>query len=291
MPESTDDLAHWLSAAESTTQRELMSAYGYHLVSCVFFRNRPPWKLAWRTCLDHFLLFPLSGILRVELRDEQYELKPGHFLMLPEGVWHRLEAGDAQRPLHQISLHAHIHDRWGRPLLARCGATRGRLAHGKRDFDALRLLVHLCGQDREAAASFAEGFLKQLLSLQHRLGTPFAPMAREPEGDRRVLHALRRMEREHGDPGLNVEAIAREIGITSARFRQLFRTGLGVGPKEYLSRLRIREARLLLSQTTRSVKEIAAACGFGSDHYFHLAFRRACGSTPTQYRRQHHLEV
>jgi|GEM_PF-1474988 len=291
MPEFSDPLSFLLEAPERAVLAEILTAYQYDFVFCRFFRNRAPWRLAWRTCSDHFFLFPVTGRLHVELEGESYELEPGHFLMLPEETPHRLEIGEGAARLHQISLHAQIHDRWGRPLLARCAATRGRLMHGRHDLEALRRMTHLYWEEREAAAAFAEAFLKQLLAFQLQAGAAFEPIAAEPGLDRRVLHAIGRMEKEYGCPGLNVEALAEEAGITSTRFRALFRGDTGVGPKEYLTRLRLRQARLLLSRTARTIKEVAAACGFGSDHYFHLAFRRACGSTPSEYRRRRHSEV
>jgi len=292
MPEFRDNLEFLLEPEEQTVLREIHEAYRYTLVSTAFFRNTAPWQLAWRTCPDHFFLFPVVGGLHVFLRDEEHLLKAGEFLMLPEGAWHHLRIAEKSRRLHQISLHAHIHDQWGRPLLERCRATRGKLMHAEHDLEALRRLAHLQHpQATEAAQSVAESFLKQLLAFQLQTGIGFEPMQEEPKRDPRVIHAIRRMEKDFGSGSLDVEALAREAGITATQFRKLFRRDTGQRPGEYLARLRLRQAQLRLRQTRWSIKEVAAACGFGSDHYFHLTFRRAHGCTPSEYRQRSYLEV
>ncbi len=42
----------------------------------------------------------------------------------------------------------------------------------------------------------------------------------------------------------------------------------------------------LLSGTNANVKEIAGACGYQDYGYFGKVFKRSCGLTPEQYRKQ-----
>lgn len=291
MPEFWDSLQFLLKPEERAVLREIHEVYRYTFVSAAFFRNTAPWRLEWRTCPDHFFLFPVVGRLHVVLREEEYTLKAGEFLMLPENVWHHLRIAEKSPRLHQISLHAHIHDRWGHPFLERCRATRGRLMHTTHDLEALQRLAHLQYHQEEVAQSVAESFLKQLLAFQLQAGIGFEPRKEKPKGDLRVTEAIRRMEKDFGSNMLDVEMLAREAGVTATHFRKLFRRDTGQRPGEYLARLRLRQAQLRLRQTTWSIKEVAAACGFGSDHYFHLVFRRAFGCTPSEYRRYSFLAV
>jgi AraC family L-rhamnose operon regulatory protein RhaS len=57
-------------------------------------------------------------------------------------------------------------------------------------------------------------------------------------------------------------------------------------PMEYLNRVRIGKAALMLqSQTALPATEIAYHCGFSSTQYFTTVFKRHFGKTPQAYRK------
>jgi transcriptional regulator GlxA family with amidase domain len=58
----------------------------------------------------------------------------------------------------------------------------------------------------------------------------------------------------------------------------------GITPTAFVERLRLEAARRALELTTRSTKQIADTCGFGTVETMHRAFRRSLGTTPVQYR-------
>ena len=67
---------------------------------------------------------------------------------------------------------------------------------------------------------------------------------------------------------------------------QFFKSNLGVNFHDYLTRIRLREATLALSQTNQSVSEIALSHGFSDLKSFNTVFRARFSKTPTEYRRQ-----
>ncbi|HWL53543.1 MAG TPA: helix-turn-helix transcriptional regulator [Chthoniobacteraceae bacterium] len=284
MPERMDPLVDYLDPARRRSLREVQCDYRYTLLSCNYFRNRAPWSLDWRVCPDHFFLFPVVGHFTVALEGSRFEVMPGHFLMLPEKVSHRLEIGKGVERLEQISLHCHLHDRWGGALLARSDRSLGRLIHRQHSLAALKSLASLIRHDPESAQASGEAFLRELLTFQLRDGLRLSPRAAEPRRDPRVARTLERMESDFGSCLLSIDALAGEVGITATQLRKLFRRETGSGPKAFLHRLRLRKAARFLCQTPESVKEVAARCGFSSDHYFHLVFRKEFGCTPGEYR-------
>ncbi len=56
------------------------------------------------------------------------------------------------------------------------------------------------------------------------------------------------------------------------------------GPREMMSRTRLRQASMLLEKTTLSVGEVGAACGFENPCSFARAFRAHYGTTASGYR-------
>ena len=62
---------------------------------------------------------------------------------------------------------------------------------------------------------------------------------------------------------------------------------LGLSPTQYVNRLRIQHAAMLLAGTERALPEVAADCGFENLSYFHRLFRDQYGTTPRSYRMRH----
>lgn len=78
-----------------------------------------------------------------------------------------------------------------------------------------------------------------------------------------------------------LEAFYATLGLSPNHFRLLFRRQTGETVQAMLARLRLRRARYLTTETTRSVKEIAAECGYDDPLYFSLHYRRFWGRPPT----------
>ncbi len=64
-----------------------------------------------------------------------------------------------------------------------------------------------------------------------------------------------------------------------------FRAAYGVPPCEYVNRRRIEIAKQLLEDSTYSVQEIAEHIGFQDPYYFSKYFKKRCGKSPNEYRR------
>lgn len=65
-----------------------------------------------------------------------------------------------------------------------------------------------------------------------------------------------------------------------------FTREIGIGPKDYVQRLRVRSAQRLLSRTGRSIDQIASMVGYRDPRSFRLVFLAHCGMSPTAWRRQ-----
>lgn len=84
--------------------------------------------------------------------------------------------------------------------------------------------------------------------------------------------------------GFTVADIAAEMKLTPDYFSRLFRSTYGLSPRAWLKRERLGRARLQLSETVLSVKEIAAGLGYGNSRFLCREFKKQYHLTPTEYR-------
>jgi AraC family transcriptional regulator len=84
----------------------------------------------------------------------------------------------------------------------------------------------------------------------------------------------------------DVAEIAEACGIGSSHFRRLFRQTTDQAIHKYATGVWTAKAKLLLSDTDLSLKEISARLAFSDARNFSISFRRATGLAPNAFRQQ-----
>jgi AraC-like DNA-binding protein len=84
---------------------------------------------------------------------------------------------------------------------------------------------------------------------------------------------------------LNLNILAAESGYSKSHFMRTFRAAIGYSPHQWLTRLRVEQAKTVLRGNAVSLIDIALDCGFRSHSHFSNTFRRIAGVTPGEYRR------
>ena len=100
--------------------------------------------------------------------------------------------------------------------------------------------------------------------------------------DQTVLYSTRYIEAHYTDPTLTVEALCTMCHISRSSLQRKFKHFLGLTPKEYIMKQRLKLALTLLMRREGSVKEVALASGFSDEKYFSRAFRAAFGYPPRE---------
>jgi AraC-like DNA-binding protein len=104
-----------------------------------------------------------------------------------------------------------------------------------------------------------------------------------PAATARVTHAVRRIERDPGQP-LSLSELAREARLNPYHFLRIFQRLTGVTPHQYVLRTRLREAATRLAAGPGRVLDVAFDSGFGDVSNFNHAFRAEFGVSPRVYR-------
>ncbi len=173
----------------------------------------------------------------------------------------------------------------GRPFANRLpgpGATASELR------PVLLELQAIWDRDDPADRHLLDANLRRALAvLVHhaRTGEEAADDAAAP-GDRheQVRPVLSYVE-QHFRESLTLERVSEHVHVSASRVRHLFKDATSVGFKEYVTNLRLAEAKRLLLTTDTCVQEVAYTVGYTNLNQFYKVFQRYSSMSPADYRR------
>lgn len=106
-------------------------------------------------------------------------------------------------------------------------------------------------------------------------------------GSGKIVHRVEQMIRDcYGDKGFSLQAAADRLEVSLSHLSRLFKKETNQNFMEYLTEVRIQEAKKLLAGTGLKNNEIADRIGFYGVGYFSQVFRKKCRMTPSEYRQQ-----
>lgn len=135
----------------------------------------------------------------------------------------------------------------------------------------------------QLAAAISEEFIlerirnqndRQRIPLKQYLGT----------GQPKLIEAVTLMESNIEEP-ISLDELAYHVGLSRRQLERLFQKYLKCVPTRYYLDLRLKRARELLLQTSKSIVDVAFACGFVSAPHFSKCYRDMFGIAPRDERR------
>ena len=88
---------------------------------------------------------------------------------------------------------------------------------------------------------------------------------------------------EHLRGNLTVESLAERLGVSARHFTRVCLRETGLNPGQFVDRMRVEAAQQLIDSSSKGLKEVADACGFGSAEGMRRAFSRVLGVTAAEY--------
>jgi AraC-like DNA-binding protein len=84
---------------------------------------------------------------------------------------------------------------------------------------------------------------------------------------------------------INLPAISEQLGLSTSRFNEIFKTYTAMTPYQYYIHIKIRRAGNLLEQEDIPIKEAAYRMGFEDQYYFSRLFKNKTGVSPSEWRK------
>lgn len=100
-----------------------------------------------------------------------------------------------------------------------------------------------------------------------------------------TIQSLLRFIESNYNENLTLDSVAKGLGFSKFYISRLFTKRIGYQFNDYLNRLRINKAQILLREEDMQISNIAMECGFESLRNFNRAFKQYTRITPTEYRR------
>lgn len=112
-------------------------------------------------------------------------------------------------------------------------------------------------------------------------GAALRAVARRHNGFSRIASALRRIHLEYGT-ALDVDTLARDANMSVSTFHHNFKAVTFTSPLQYLKRVRLHKAQLLLQQDSAQIATAALSVGYESASQFSREYRRYFGRSPRE---------
>ncbi|WP_299969632.1 AraC family transcriptional regulator [uncultured Roseobacter sp.] len=239
------------------------------------------------------LIFHVDGNpARVPTGDQVVDISPGKAAAISPWEPHGFEVTEDG---HNICLVLYIKPMW---FLENSTSAEFALKFGRSDLELtqeMRGLVNrltallLDDEDQTGFDQLLFGLTRESFDLSWRND---AATLRSKTYDRfsdfRVRRSLRLIQEKMGQD-MDMEHMARSVGLSRPHFFKLFKQYMGVTPNVYMNTLRSERAIEELLQTEKSVTDIAFDLGFSSQASFTRFFSSNVGIAPSEYRRVAHV--
>jgi AraC family transcriptional regulator, transcriptional activator FtrA len=145
--------------------------------------------------------------------------------------------------------------------------------------------LHIIRKDFGTLA--ANAVARRMVVSPHREGgqTQFIDKPVSDQSSPWLSHLLDWVHGRLRDP-ITVDQLARQARTSKRTLSRRFADALGTSPLDWVTNLRVRQAKDMLETTDRSVEEIADFCGFGSAPTLRHHFRARVALSPNAYRRR-----
>lgn len=145
-----------------------------------------------------------------------------------------------------------------------------------------------CFKKTEAALEGADS-VDELLEVVQRHAACICETIRDSNVSERVrLFSMMRayVQQHYSDPQFSLAELSRHVALSPNYVSSLFKKEHGCGLHEYVTELRIEQARRLLTQTDLSIARIGEMVGYPNAYYFSVSFKKCTRYTPTEYRKK-----
>jgi AraC-like DNA-binding protein len=247
-------------------------------------RCEPGW--GWRVdrMPDYDLWYVLSGCGSMRINGESYPIKAGLcFILRPDD---RIQADqDPDNRLSVIYIHFRLRsvaDGASWPLLPRLV----EIDDTNRFESLLNRLLELGDTSPLWSDAEFDWTIKLLLLDMYRLDGMAGTKERASYKHKQIIHRIIDLLRQNIGNRPDYDGLAEAVQMSKRYLSLLFKRHTGKSLKQYITKLRMDRARVLLAETTMTAAQIAEAVGYADLYVFSKMFKEVHGVAPTYFRQR-----
>lgn len=131
-----------------------------------------------------------------------------------------------------------------------------------------------------ALAAWEERFAADMIALSRRV-------ADFQHRESHIMFDIAAYIERHYDEEIALQDIAARFFLSREYISRKFKQEIGVNLSDFIERIRMDKAKLLLQGRSLRIAQIAAVVGYKDEKYFSKVFKKLEGKTPGEYRREH----
>lgn len=243
-------------------------------------------------CREHIFIVCIKGHGWCVIDGERHDLHPGQALIVPKAVPHSYGASNAD-PWSILWLH--FDGNHAEQYVNILNSTREYVIPlGEDTLEAIPDLFEELG--RALVTNFVlERMIYASQVLHYLLGRVFFfNRAFSPRPESTAIHNIDGIEvflRKNISKTLTLDEIAEQAQMSKSHFSRVFKKHTNYSPMDYFIHLKMQHACTLLSNTQKSIREIALEAGYDDPYYFSRIFKRITRMSPTTYRQYAYSEL
>lgn len=257
----------------------------YALSSIRLLRRASRMHLTPRRLAAPVLLYIVRGGGRLCIDDQAWTVESDQLVFIPSGVELQAVTGGKGAEYYQVTIRAALLSfKGGGCVYIPMNTLPGRsdaeplIARGGKLWSS-RLSRLLASYKRpDARTSELDGQLQLLLNDLPAAKEASVGQQAEEDGIQRTMDYMER----HFDQKITRDMLARMAMLTPGAYCRSFKRRTGVTPTDYLTRIRIRQARQQLAQGA-GLREAATAVSYNNEFHFSRVFKKITGVPPTVY--------
>ncbi len=234
-------------------------------------------------CDQHILIYCCEGKGSLQIKKELYQLNPGDFIIIPQGVAHNYSA-DETTPwtIYWIHFKGNITNSILKTFQLKNNSYKGFV-----DYQDSRIRLFEDMYSNLEMGYSNDNLCYANMCLQHFL-TSFIfndnyNLADKKQSISTINSSIIYMQ-QHIYEMIPLQVMAQAVHLSASHFSFLFKKKTGFPPIEYFNHLKIQKACQYLLFTDLRIKEIADKLGIEDQYYFSRMFTKLMGISPVAYR-------
>ena len=263
--------------------------------------THPRYVMSYHWHVECEIMRVLQGTLTVTLDEKSFTAKAGDVIFVNSGVLHGMESVGADAAVLQVTFppeyvtgaeDPRLTARYADPIVkARdrdCLLLRGS-GWANDICDRLQLLPSVLSARRPGYELRAHILVSEIwLSLYEQTVPPPDRPCGVSLTEKKRMETLRQYIQDNYREKISLDDIASAAHISRGECCRMFKRLYSMTPFQYLVRYRLARSIYYLSETDRSIAQIAQSVGFCSSSYYTKCFRSEYQCTPLRYRQSQH---